>query len=260
MKKLILSVFVFLFSTLSVFAKDMRFVVVDGVYFNSLNKQSVNRFNNLIENINKQENVDFVVFTGNNIYKPDKNTYIQFLKKAKKLHSPYYIVIGQKDVDRRKEMSKQNYMKLTSKYNWSQRRIKTPNYSFVKNGVAFVVVDGSKDVIPSSIGYYKPDVLEWLNSELNKYKNKTVVKLQHYPIVPPSNRESHYTYKSEDYLKLLETHNNVKAIYAGHFGVNNEQKVNGILHVATAEAPKYRIVDIIDYDTENPEFWSVIKE
>ena len=81
--------------------------------------------------------------------------------------------------------------------------------------------------------------------------DKKVVILQHYPIVPPSKKETHYTYKADEYLRLLSEYNNVKAVVAGHFNENNEQVVNGVLHISTKEAPKYRcffvaIVSIVE--------------
>ena len=41
--------------------------------------------------------------------------------------------------------------------------------------------------------------------------------------------------------------------------VNSEKEINGILHITTAPAPQYRVIDIIDYDTNNPTFWSTLK-
>ena len=38
------------------------------------------------------------------------------------------------------------------------------------------------------------------------------------------------------------------------------QKVDNILHISTKNAPTYRIIDILDFDTAEPTFWSVIKE
>jgi hypothetical protein len=45
------------------------------------------------------------------------------------------------------------------------------NFKFTneKNKLVFIVVDGSKDVLPSSIGYYKNDTLDWLEEQLIKY-------------------------------------------------------------------------------------------
>ena len=133
-------------------------------------------------------------------------------------------------------------------------------YVLKKNGLIFIVADGSKEVIPSSIGYYREDVMLFLDEKLDEYRDKNVVILQHYPIIPPSNRETHYTYKADEYLKLLSEHKNVKAVISGHFNVNKEQDFQGILHIYTKDAPTYRVIDILDYDSDNPTFWSTIKE
>ena len=173
---------------------------------------------------------------------------------------PYYIVLGQKDVNLKKDLGKKEYIKTVRRKNFAHRKIFSPNYVFNKKGMIFIIADGSKEVIPTSIGYYKEDVILWLDEKLDDYKDKNVVILQHYPIVPPALKETHYTYKADEYLRLLSEHKNVKAVVAGHFGVNKEQEVNGILHISTKNAPTYRIIDILDYETKNPTFWSTIKE
>ena len=42
--------------------------------------------------------------------------------------------------------------------------------------------------------------------------------------------------------------------------IRMEKEIDGVLHVTTADAPQYRVVDMMDYETEKPTFWSVIKE
>ena len=227
----IIFILLFLSICLPIQAKDMRFIQVTDTFYNTENEQSAESLKNVVSDINKQRGVEFVVFTGNNIAKPtidnlEKKEYVEVLRKKVKAH----------------------------------RKIESPNYVFEKKHIVFIVADGSKDVIPSSMGYYKADVLSWLDEQLNLYKDKNVVILQHFPIVPPAEKESKYTFKADEYLKLLSRHNNVKAVFAGHFGVDNEQTVNGILHVATGNSPKYRIIDMTDYETQTPTFWSVIKE
>ena len=259
MRKFIFFLLMLFFSLSAVSASDMKFIQVDGVLLDSSNPQSVEIFDNLLKNIKKENDVSFVVFTGNNIAKPNKENLAKFLKMANHLKIPYYVVLGQKDVNKQKHLGKTEYIKLVRKKNWNQKSHKHPNYVFEKNELVFIVADGSKEVIPTSNGYYKPDVINWIDKELSKYSDKKVIIFQHYPLVPPINKESHYTFKADEYLKMLSNHKNVKAIFAGHFGVNNEQKVNGIVHFATENAPSYRVVDIIDYDSENPTFWSSIK-
>jgi len=249
----------FLMTTLLGYSADMRFIQVDGALYSEKNAE---KFESLISKINLEKNVSFVVFTGNNISRPNKEDLERFLNKVKVLKAPYYIVLGQKDVNKQKGLGKAGYMDLVKKKVKAYRKLKTtsPNYLFEKNGIIFIVADGSKEVIPTAMGYYKEDVILWLDDKLDEYKDKKVVILQHYPIVPPSKRETHYTFKADEYLRLLSEHKNVKAVVAGHFGVNNEQEVDGILHISTKNAPVYRVIDILDYDAENPTFWSTIKE
>ena len=257
MKKFLGIFLLFFITTTSAFSAEMRFVQVDGALYNNA---SNTQFEKLIEKINAEKNIKFVVFTGNNISKSNDEILKSFLKKAKKLKSPYYVVLGQKDVYKQKGLSKEEYVKILNKKAKAHRRIKSPNYVFTKNKVVFIVADGSKEFMPSPIGYYRENVLLWLDEQLDKYEDKNVVILQHYPIIPPAKKETYYTYKADEYLQLLSEHKNVKAVISGHFNVNNEQMKDGILHISTQNAPAYRVIDILDYETENPQFWSVIKD
>lgn len=257
MKKLLSFIALFLLTTITAFSADMRIIQVESALYNSNNSKV---FNNLIEKINKEKDVEFVIFSGNNISKPNQKELESFLASAKKLKKPYYVILGQKDVNKQKNLGKDEYIKTVSKKNKTHRWIKSPNYVINKKEMVFIVADGSKEVIPTPIGYYKEDTILWLDEMLDNYEDKNVVILQHYPIVPPSKKETYYTYKADEYLRLLAEHNNVKAIISGHFNENKEQTVNGILHISTKNAPAYRVIDILDYETENPTFWSVIKE
>ena len=261
MKKLTILFLAFLISATSyVLADDMRFVQVDNLLYSSKNESSKIMFSKMIDDINKQKNIEFIVFSGNNIAKASAENLGSFLKDAKKLKKPYYIILGNKDVNKSKNMSKQSYMQLVSKKNRSHKKIMSANYTFTKKGLVFIVVDGSKDVIPTSMGYYKAETLDWLEEQLNKYSDKKIIILQHFPLVPPSKRESHYTYKADEYLELLNNHNNILAVISGHFGVDKETELNNILHISTSGTPTYKIIDILNYDSEKPMFWSINKQ
>lgn len=257
MKKIFGLLTAFLLTSLSAFSADMRFIQVDGALYNKANEQS---FNSLIEKINKEKDVEFIVFTGNNISKPNQEELKSFLYNAKKLNKPFYIVLGQKDVNKQKDLSKKQYMEIVSKNVRNHKKINSPNYVFEKKNIVFIVADGSKEIIPTTMGYYKEDVILWLDEQLDNFENKNVIILQHYPVIPPCKKETHYTYRADEYLRLVSEHKNIKAIVAGHFDVNNETTYNGVLHISTKNAPVYRIIDILDYDTEKPTFWSTIKE
>ena len=238
-------------------AKDVRFVQVSDVRFSDTENSQI--LDKIIKDINRQKDVEFVVFTGDNIEKPSSTLLEGFLNEIKKLKYPYYIVIGDKEVNKHKNLSKVEYTKILKK-NIRKYQPELPYYTFEKSGVIFIVMDGAKDVIPSTNGYYKDSILEWLSDELNKYPGKNVIILQHFPIVAPVERETYYTFKPEKYLQIIAEHKNVKAIFAGHFGVNSEQKIGNIEHITTSGMPYYRIIDIIDSDTDNPTIWAQLKK
>ena len=255
MRKFIVLFFIYSILTVSSYAKDMRFAQVTDVRFSkSSNNENLR---NVINDINSQKDIKFVIFTGDNINKPDKDELIMFLKELKSLKKPFYIVIGDKDVNQRKQLGKKEYAKIVHREIHSIPD--TPNYVFKYEGMIFVVADGSKDVVPSTIGYYKPDVIDCIDANLDLYSKKNAVIFQHFPIVAPADKEMYTTYKSDEYLNMLSKHKNVKAVISGHYGLNKEQEVNGIAHISTAPLPYYRIIDIVDCDTKNPTVWSELR-
>ena len=259
MKKFLVFLLMYLSTTALGYCADLRFVQVDGAMFNVNDNNSVSKFEKIIMDINKQKDVEFVVFSGNNISRASKENLEGFVNIAKNLEMPFYFILGNKDVSVQKKFGKKEYTKFLRKKVKSHWRIKSTNYVIAKKDVIFIVLDGAKEVIPTNQGYYRPQTLDWLEVQLNKYNDKNVILLQHFPIVPPAKKELYYTFKADEYLELVNNHKNIKAIFSGHFGVNKEQKVGDILHVSTANAPQYRIVDIMDCDGENPVFWSTLK-
>jgi 3',5'-cyclic AMP phosphodiesterase CpdA len=241
----------------NVLARDLRFVQITDVRYSKTDNSEV--LSKVIKDVNKQKDVDFVVFTGDSLNKPSQENLEDFVKQVKKLKKPVYILIGDRDVNKHKDLSKKQFMAYLKKKlpNYKEEDI---NYTFERGGVVFIVADGAKDVIPSTIGYYKSDVTEWVDTSLNLYPKKNVIILQHFPIIPPENKENYITFKGDKYVEMLQKHDNVKAVVAGHFGVNKEETVNGIVHISTAPAPYYRIIDITNCTSKNPEIWAQIKE
>ena len=257
MKKILCLLFVYLICLSSSFAKDLRFAQITDVRYSKANNSTI--LKDTIKEINKQKDIDFVVFTGDNIQRPDKKDLEGFIKEAKHLKKPFYVIIGDKEVNKYKNLSKKEYMTYLKK-NVRTYKKEDMNYIAEKGGVAFFFVDGSKDVIPSTNGYFKDDVMEWLDSNLALYSKKNVVIFQHFPLIPPTNNESYMTLKSDRYLDILKKHPNVKAVISGHFGVNKEETVDGIVHITTAPLPTYRVIDIINATSKEPSFWAEVRE
>jgi hypothetical protein len=121
-----------------------------------------------------------------------------------------------------------------------------------------MVVDGSRDIVPTSVGYYKDDVLNRVDTNLEKYKKKNVIILQHFPLIAPDGQEA--TFNPEKYLGILKQHNNVKAVVSGSKYGNSEKELDGVIHISTAPFPNYRVIDIADTETDNPTVWAEIRE
>lgn len=239
----------------SAYASEIKFIQVTDSHFSAnagdYSQRDVGKSESVlrktIEDINYVPNVDFVVFTGDNIDQANSTDLIKFLKIANKLKYPYYVVIGNHEVFKSQDMEKKEYMRLVCKYSKNCRH-RSPNYVFEKKGIVFLVVDGAKEVIPGPAGYYKKDTLKWLDKQLTKYKNSNVVILQHFPIVAPYYNRTHTTYNAGDYENVLKKHSNVIAIFSGHYHANGETKKDGIYHVSTPSllvgSHDYKIIEI----------------
>lgn len=247
-------IFAFLL-TAQAYAKDLKFVQVTDSHFSSSSVEhtqaevasSQNSFEKTIDDINSVPNLDFVVFTGDNIDQANSDDLKKFLKIANRLNVDYYVVIGNHEVFKSQNLDKKEYMKIVTKYS-KNCRPKSANYEFKRNGLTFLVVDGAKEVIPGPSGYYKKDTLKWLDKMLTKNKNNKVVIFQHFPVVEPFFHRTHTTFNVKEYEEVLNKHKNVIGIFSGHYHGNAEKMVNGVYHVSTpalVEPPhNYKVVEI----------------
>ncbi len=262
---LLISLFVFLAASPMAFAKakTIKFVQVSDVHYATGNEHIAESMDILVNDVNGIKDLDFVIFTGDNIDSPNVKSLHEFLKKANKINVPHYFVIGNHDVSTNSKLDKDKYFDIIRYHNWFYPAWK-PNYTFKKNGILFVVVDGAKQVIPGPNGYYKKDTLEWLDKILTKNAKKPVVVIQHFPVVEPKKSNSHKTYRAEDYLAILDKHENVIAVVAGHYHLNKEEMRNGVYHVASpsfAEEPHYyKLIEIVDTKNFLPMIFTQLRE
>lgn len=271
MKKFILFLFsvlvLFVFTNSKVFAENIRFVQVADAHLTVGSEYSMNVLKSAVDDINKQSGISFVVFTGDNINNPKEENLREFVSIVSKLNVPYYVVLGNHDVYKSNGLSKVRYYEILRERNllYPQRK---PNYKFTKNGFVFLVVDGAKEVIPGSVGYYREDTLAWLEKELTKNAKKDVVILQHFPVEYPEGSDNrlrtHRTYKVEEYQALLSKHHNVLAVISGHFHVNSENMKDGVYHISSPSIlglpNAYKIIDIVTTKEFSPIIYTQLRE
>lgn len=271
MKKFLLFLFsIFAFLMLlptSAVAENIKFAQISDAHLAVGSEYSIKVLKTAVEDINKQSNISFVVFTGDNINNPKEENLKEFVDIVGKLNVPYYVVLGNHDVYKSNGLSKVRYYEILRAKNllYPQRK---PNYVFKKNGFVFIIVDGAKEVIPGAVGYYRADTLEWLEKELIKYKDNDVIIFQHFPVEYPEgvdNRlKTHKTYKVEEYQELLSKHHNVLAVISGHFHVNSENMKDGVYHISTPSLiglpNSYKIIDIVTTKEFSPIIYTQLRE
>ena len=267
MKKFIISILaIFLVTCSKVFGENIKFVQVTDIHLTD-SEYSVKELKSAIDDINSLADVSFVVFTGDNIDKPNEAYLKIFVDTVADLNVPYYVVIGNHDVFKSQNMSKIHYLEIFRRKNllFAQRK---PNYKFKKKGFMFYIVDGAKEVIPGPVGYFRKDTLAWLDKQLTKNSKNPSVIFQHYPLVYPTGADgrlkTHKTYKSEEYLEMLDKHNNVLAVVSGHLHTNGETMKNGVYHISTpsmANLPhSYKIIDIVTTKEFSPIIYTQLRE
>ena len=249
MKIIKLLLVVFLFCATYAQAREIKFIHITDTNLNVGNAPALLK---TIKEINQYKDVDFVVFGGNNISKANINNLNTFLYLLKKVHGKTVVLLGSSDVLASKGIDKKYYLKRVKRARlprFSFHSSKT-NYAFSRKGYVFIVMDGSKQYFQTKNGYYSPKELFWLDKKLSKYKNKDVIILQHFPILPASSNWVE-TFKTEDYYEVLNKHNNVKAIISGHYGDNLETKKDGIYHIITEGYFKNGAYKIIQMDLKD---------
>ncbi len=262
-KVIILLMFIMLWHTQAVTAGEIRFVQIADTHYSTKSDYSGEVLKAAVKDINSLGNISFVVFTGDNIDSSKIENLEGFLKIINKLNVPYYIVIGNHDVFKSNGLSKKRYIEIIKSHNWFYFPSK-PNYVFKRGEFVFIVLDGAKETIPGTTGYYRQATLEWLDKQLTKYKKKKVILLQHFPILPPNDERSHKVYQPEKFYAVLNKHNNVIAIVSGHYHTNKEKMENGIYHINSpalvSVTNPYKIIDIVTTKGFSPMIYTQLRE
>lgn len=246
--KFLLVIFILLLIPSKSLAQNVKFLQVTDVHMKQNNAHNLEDF---VKDVNKKyDDLDFVIFTGDNIDQANVKDLETFLSIIKKLKFKQYVVVGNHDVFKNKNLDKKLYMKMVQDTLGKYHSDKT-NYIFKDKGVVFIVMDGVKEVIPGPGGYYREEELNWLDKNLTKYKNDKVVIVQHFPLLDgkaPRNE----AYRKEDYLEMLKKHDNVLAIVCGHYHENREEMKDNIYHILTMKWLDNSYYKIIEIDTDIP--------
>lgn len=255
------AIFILLIFMGQIEAKPVKFAVVSDSHI-SLPKtdmngkytgttESISYLQTAVEDINNSD-ADFVVFSGDAVNSTDKTSIVMFAKIIKNLKKPYYVLLGNHDVAQVIGVDKKEFYHLINMFSGNRIR-KLPSIKRSSNNLVFLFMDGVNEFIPGTKGYFKEHELFWLDKQLKRFKNKKVVIIQHFPILPPYDKPSEETYNKDEYLKILEEHDNVISLISGHYHTDFEQDKDGIKHISVPSLRKSGEYDIIEIEKKSSE-------
>lgn len=226
---------------------NLKFAQVSDVHFASnsqntlyrLTKESPDIFDDVVDQINSTPNIDFVMFTGDQINTPYEQELIKFIKHANNLKYPWYAVLGNHDICVGGYLTKTLYRQILSLKN---KNFKFDNmyYSFTpKSGYKVIVLDSIIDNRITANGEINETQLSWLDNQLKTAKNDTVLIFMHVPPKEPFDSPSHSLINSDEFCKILKKYNNPIAVFSGHYHSTKITQDGNILFVSTPSLVSY---------------------
>ncbi|MDO5305326.1 MAG: metallophosphoesterase [bacterium] len=238
MKKLLMTLAILLLTSVPVLAKSVEFALVSDTHLKPSNSETefTESEKNIIftvQSINANKDIKFVVFLGDMIDKSNMKSLESFMNIVQHLNKPYYLVFGNHDSYQAGGIPKEDFSKFVHEYNKRQPKEDTSYYFKANSDCYGLVVDGSSYVVPGRHGRYLPEVLTEIERLFKYKKNNLIFVFQHFPLIPPNDNESHYTYETDRYLELLKKYPNVVLVASGHFHYKNLiVDENGLYHIS----------------------------
>ncbi len=240
-------------------ATSLKFAQVSDVHFleNGSNTtfkmigESPRLLDDAIEQINEQNDLDFVMFTGDLIDKSFEKELRAVLPHVEKLNTPWYFAFGNHDRCVGGYLTTEVYLKMLNEVN-KNYKFKKAYYSFEpKKSYKVIVLD---DIITNEItsnGFIDEVQLKWLKNELDKSKNDTVLIFMHVPLIEPFASPNHKLRNASQVISLIESYKNPIGVFQGHYHATKVTQHDNVLYVSTPALVSYpnafRVVNVTNY-------------
>jgi len=234
---------------------NLKFAQVSDVHYTSIEKDTSYKvlssspyiLEDVITQLNETPGLDFVMFTGDLVNSPAKRQLLEFITKANYLNTPWYGLVGNHDVQQY-VMSKEMFFDILCCHNPNFSH-KGPYYSFIpKKGFKVICLDSIPLDRITTNGEISQEQLKWLDSELKKAKDDTVIICSHVPVKEPYSSESHRLLNRIDLLEILHKYKNPIIICAGHYHGCKLIQDENIIYINTPSLVTYpcayRVINI----------------
>ncbi len=240
-------------------ANTLKFAQVSDVHFladgsNTTFKmigESPRLLDDAVAQINEQSDIDFVMFTGDQIDKSFEKELKAFLPHVEKLNAPWYIAFGNHDRCIGGYLNTLVYLEMVRNSN-PDFKFKKAYYSFEpKKNYKVIVLDNIITDEITSNGYIDEDQLKWLKKELDGSKNDTVLIFMHVPVVEPFASPNHKMRNGVVLKQLIESYKNPIGVFQGHYHATKITQHDNVLYVSSPALVSYpnafRIVNVSNY-------------
>jgi len=258
-KKLLVLIILFLGILCPVSASQVRFAQISDIHYQpkaleneksaKMKFYALNILDDAIEQINNDKKIDFVLVTGDAADKPNKEDF-EFIYKYlnKNLKHRWYYTLGNHDISTKAKFTKKDQIMLLNEINPQGFTKDKTYYSFKpKRDITFIALDATYDKWISQ-GYLPSEQLKFLDSELSKAKNNTVVVFLHHPTVYPFRHSNHEIVNDFAIYEILKKYKNPILILGGHYHGTKIKREDNVVHVASPALVSYpcafRIINI----------------
>ncbi len=240
-------------------AETLKFAQVSDVHFSTYGKNTTFKLTgdsptllqDAINQLNDMQNLAFVMFTGDLIDKPYENQLTAMMPYLNKLIHPWYYAYGNHDTCVGGYLTPQLFREIV-KSNNKNFLFGTNYYSFIpKKGFKAIVLDSViRDEITSN-GYIDKLQLAWLDNELKRAQNDTVLIFTHIPFKEPFASANHRLKNANEVNAIVKKYKNPIAIFQGHYHGSKITQEGNVLYVSTPALVSYpnafRLINITNH-------------
>jgi 3',5'-cyclic AMP phosphodiesterase CpdA len=227
---------------------DIHINHVSGDHHDVLGGQSAGWLTDIVAELNRQTELDFVLISGDLVDNALPSEFDQFSQIISQLTKPYFIIPGNHDRHPPDSGGDGDGMGLT-RYQFAQRfnpqiaarpsdgQAQAGYWSIALNAqLQFIGLDSIRDADWG--GVIDAPQLAWLEAELAEYYDKFVILMVHHPLhalTPLDNLERWRNFVCDngaEVLALLDRHPQVKLVVTGHHHCTKADMLGARLHLA----------------------------
>lgn len=229
---------------------DLHFAQISDVHisplgdqFDMLSGRSAGFLADIVCELNRVDDLDFVLFSGDLLVTGQQQELDQFLEAVLPLEKPYYVIPGNHDhapPGRGEGLTRQEFMRYVDPQFEGQFQVpgSQPGYwsLTVKPGIQLIGLDSNRD--EDWGGVIAAPQMAWLKNELAAHADKLIVLAVHHPLhaLAPIDQVpewSNFVLKNgPELLALLDSQPQVKVVLTGHHHLTKADTLGRRIHLA----------------------------